>query len=94
MTKAQCLKVTVLCLCVATVSAPAMSSTYYVDQHHPRASDANPGAEDQPFKTISAAAGMLAPGDTVYIKAGVYREAVIAGTLSGTAEKPITFAAY
>lgn len=52
------------------------SHTYYVDQHHPRADDANPGTEARPFKTISQAARILKPGERVLIKGGEYRETV------------------
>lgn len=36
--------------------------------------DSNPGTNDQPFATISKAASLTMPGDTVTVHAGVYRE--------------------
>ena len=47
---------------------------YYVDQRHPAAGDDNPGSEDAPFLTIQRAAEVVAPGEKVLIKTGVYRE--------------------
>jgi parallel beta-helix repeat protein len=75
-----------------TVSAAA--ATYHVDGAAANAADANPGTEVAPWKTISraAAAKELAPGDTVLIRSGVYREHV-AITVSGAPERPVTFAA-
>jgi len=68
------------------------AATYIVDTNHPQASDENPGTPDRPFKTISKAAAVVQAGDTVIVKAGVYRETVrmIRG---GTPQKPITFLA-
>jgi parallel beta-helix repeat protein len=74
--------------------APAWAATYYVDNQAPNASDQNPGTEQQPWQHIAraAAASELKPGDTVLIKAGVYREHVDI-KVSGQPGKPITFAA-
>jgi hypothetical protein len=52
------------------------SRTYYVNNRHPRAADANPGTEDLPFLTINRAAQVLQPGERVVIATGVYRERV------------------
>jgi hypothetical protein len=56
-------------------------------------SDANPGSEAEPWLTIQHAAQVLSPGDTAYIKAGVYRERVSPQS-SGTADRYIHFTAY
>jgi hypothetical protein len=37
-------------------------------------SDAAPGSQDQPFRTINRAAALARPGDTVIVHAGEYRE--------------------
>lgn len=50
---------------------------YYVDQNHPKADDGNPGTIDLPFKTINGSLSYLRPGDTVYVKKGIYREEII-----------------
>jgi hypothetical protein len=36
----------------------------------------NPGTLAQPFRTVQKAADVMQPGDTVYIRAGIYREKV------------------
>ncbi len=63
---------------------------YYVA---PTGSDNNPGTEDKPWRTIQKAAETLLPGDTVYIKAGVYRERVVPKN-SGEPDKYIVYASY
>jgi len=55
-------------------------------------SDTGDGAESAPFRTISAAAAVAMPGDTVLVARGTYREQV-SPPRSGTAEHPITFLA-
>jgi len=69
------------------------ATTYYVDGDNRTASDSNPGTQSLPWKTIGKATGLLRPGDTVLVRAGVYRELVILSQ-SGTAASPITIAAY
>ncbi len=56
--------------------------------------DTNPGTLASPWRTIQHAANTLAPGDTVYVRGGVYNERVrvnVSGTNGGGF---ITFAAY
>ena len=55
---------------------PSLGKTYYVAQRHPQASDANPGTEASPFKTITAAAAVADMYDRVVIDEGVYREQI------------------
>lgn len=69
--------------------APA-GTVYYVA---PTGSDSNPGTEALPWRTIRKAANTLVAGDTVYIKAGTYRERVVPLN-SGSAGNYITYAAY
>jgi hypothetical protein len=59
----------------------------------PAGNDAARGNLQHPFATIQHAADMARPGDTVFIKAGTYRQTV-APPNSGTASKPITFRPY
>jgi len=54
----------------------AFSRTYYVNNQHLAADDANPGTEALPWRSISRAAELLQPGERVVIAAGVYRESV------------------
>jgi len=78
--------------CVTTNKKKSTGKTYYVSQCNPKASDTNPGTKSAPWKTLNRAGGAkeLKPGDTVYIKGGVYRE-LMSITVSGTPNKPITF---
>jgi hypothetical protein len=48
----------------------------HVATGHPDASDANPGTEAAPLKTIGRAAELLQPGEKVVIRSGIYRERV------------------
>ena len=70
---------------LTATQGPARS--YYVST---TGSDAGPGTFDQPFQTIQKAATVMIPGDTTFIRAGVYREAVIPKN-SGTPNAAITF---
>ena len=67
-------------------------AVYFVDVNSPKASDANPGTDELPFKTINRAAQLVQPGDVVVVKAGIYREHVRL-TRSGKPGAPITFIA-
>jgi hypothetical protein len=66
------------------------AADYHVIQDHPQAADSNPGTKEQPFRTISAAAKIVRPGDTVIVAPGLYRESVTL-TVSGEPGKPIVF---
>jgi parallel beta-helix repeat protein len=83
---------TLPCLLALTPSG-VWATTYFVDANHPNASDTNPGTEALPFKTISRATPRLQAGDTLLIRAGIYRETVTLSR-SGTATDPITIRAY
>lgn len=65
---------------------------YVVSQQHPNASDKNPGTSSLPFSTISQAAALAQPGDTVLVRAGIYRERV-APPRGGEPGKPIVYLA-
>lgn len=77
-------------LWVLAAAQGAGAATYTVNNQSPAANDANPGTATLPFKTISAAARRVHPGDTVEVDPGVYREAVTL-TVSGRDGAPITF---
>ena len=66
-------------LAVATLcwAWSASAAVHHVAQQAPGASDDNPGTEAQPLKTISASMKKVQPGDTVLVKDGTYREAVV-----------------
>jgi len=88
------LAVPLVLLLFASLATPAPGGTYCVDGQSPDASDDHPGTPEAPWKTISraAAAEELRPGDSVVIRAGVYREHVDV-KVSGQPGQPITFTA-
>ena len=55
--------------------------------------DAGPGTKSEPWRTIHYAANMLSPGETLYVRGGIYRERVSVER-SGTAKSPIRISAY
>ncbi len=59
----------------------------------PNGSDTNPGSFLLPWKTIRKAARTVQPGDTVYIRNGIYHETVSFES-SGTESSPIHILAY
>lgn len=58
-----------------------------------RGNDANDGSEAAPWRTIGRAVRALLPGDTLYLRGGVYYETVTVNA-SGTAEAPVTIRAF
>jgi len=74
------------------LGASVQAATYEVAQRNPQASDDGDGTRERPWKTISQAAVKVAPGDTVVIRDGTYREQVVCKT-SGTERAPICFEA-
>ncbi|MFE2231784.1 DUF1565 domain-containing protein [Streptomyces sp. NPDC059442] len=80
-----------------TQTAQAASRMYYVS---PSGSDTNPGTSPAiPFRTLQKAADSTAPGDTVSVMNGTYKERsadsdVVTITRSGRPGAPITFQAY
>lgn len=84
------LKLTLLLLLCA-MPLPAVGAEYFVAGN---GRDSATGTSvTEPFRTIGRAAQLLQPGDTCWIREGVYRETVRL-TESGQADKPITFARY
>lgn len=81
-----------LAVFVILVGGDAFGRTIIVDQAHPHASDDGPATREKPFETISAAAAMASPGDTVLVHEGIYRERV-APVRGGEAGKPIVYQA-
>ncbi len=60
----------------------------------PAGRDENPGSIDRPFRTVARGVRDLAPGMTLFLRKGVYRESVELRRLAGTAKAPITFRSY
>ncbi len=75
----------------ATKQPLAKGPTYFVDVG--KGDDANDGTRTKPWKSIQHGVHRLKPGDTLYLRGGVYYEKVRL-TKSGTAEAPIVIASY
>lgn len=58
-----------------------------------KGNDADAGTKDKPWRTVNRGLQGVHPGDTLYLRGGVYYENVSVST-SGTAEKPITISSY
>lgn len=58
----------------------------------PGGNDTHPGTREQPLATIQAGVNRLQPGDTLFLRGGVYREAVTFST-GGAPGKPLTIRA-
>lgn len=63
------------------------AGTYYVGPSD--CSDTGPGDDQTPFCSFETAAARLQPGDTLIIKAGIYRERLAIEGLSGSPAAPI-----
>ncbi len=70
--------------------SPAYSADYYV-QHD--GDDGDPGSLAAPFASVQRAADLMKPGDTCYVRGGIYREGVSVRR-SGRKNAPIRFCAY
>ena len=56
--------------------------------------DENSGTLEQPLATLQKASGMMKPGDTCFVRGGLYAEPLDITDLKGTEKKPITFRNY
>ncbi len=65
-------------------------NVYYVS---PDGDDGNPGTFDQPWRTIQHAVDSVGPGDTIWVRSGIYNERVVIQT-SGLPGLPITLIGY
>jgi len=66
-----------------------MATTYYVAPAASGGNNANPGTISQPKETIAAGIALLAPGDTLRIRAGTYAAPVLTGRHKGVVH-PLT----
>ena len=64
------IKKLLLALILTTPFSVAFATTFYVAVN---GNDANPGTKNSPFATIQHAQDAVKPGDTVYLRGGVYR---------------------
>jgi hypothetical protein len=72
-------------------SGPIAANAIYVDAT--RGSDQNPGSSDAPLLTAQAAVNRVGPGQTIYLRAGVYRENLYVAAI-GTADAPVVISGY
>ena len=81
---------TISFLATLAISGCESAAGYFVA---PNGSDGNSGTINSPFKTVQKCANLVQPGETCWLRKGIYREAVRPEN-SGTELEPITFAAY
>ena len=77
-------KIRFLLACSFLTSSAATAADYYVATD---GRDSNPGSKTHPFRTIQKAADRMQPGDTCYLRAGVYRQTARLNR-SGLPQKP------
>ncbi len=74
------------------LAGPALAASFYVA---PGGDDASPGSEAKPFATVQKGVDAAKPGDTVYLRGGVYETRYpILMRRSGEPGRPITLAAF
>ncbi len=78
-------------LWVEVLARPTAQNSRFVS---PAGRDENPGSIDRPFRTVARGVRDLAPGMTLFLRKGVYRESVELRRLAGTAKAPITIRSY
>lgn len=75
----------------ASWTLPAGRALFVATDGH----DGNPGTEGLPFRTLARGVVELAPGDILYVKQGVYVEALVHTIPPGESwSRPVTVAAY
>src|SRR3990170_5581953 len=72
-------------------SGTAQGTTVYLSVN---GSDSNSGTLNSPWKTLAYALTKLSPGDTLYLRGGIYYETGISVSPRGTASAPITVRSY
>ena len=81
------------CVVFIMFGSTAYCRTIVVDNQASNASDENNGSKYLPLKTIQAGAIMARAGDTILVKAGIYREEVLPLRSGTSGEKPIMYLA-
>jgi len=78
-------------VCLIICAAPAIAKDYYIA---PNGDDEATGTIKDPWISAARFAQIAEPGDTLFIRGGIYRSQETILTRSGTEEKPITFRNY
>jgi alpha-N-arabinofuranosidase len=80
---------------ITTLSIMLTNCVLYAAEYHvsPAGNDGNEGSASKPFKTISAAAAIAQPGDTITVHEGIYRERVNPPRGGTSDEQRITYQA-
>jgi len=78
-------------LIILGMNLTALGQPYYVS---PTGNNSNSGTLTEPWQTIQKAANSLAPGDTVYVRGGVYNEAVTLNVSGSAGNGSIVFQNY
>jgi len=79
-------------IAVLSTTVPLAAATYYVAPPAAGGNDGNPGTAGQPWATLQHAAGLVAAGDTVLVRAGAFQGFHL--TTSGSPGSRITFRAF
>lgn len=85
--------IVLLFLCILNV-AHIQSAQLFIA---PNGADSNPGTMEQPFGSFLKAISQALPGDTIFVRGGVYQlttTITISAAKSGTEDQPITLAAF
>jgi hypothetical protein len=83
---------TILLLSVTTASTAGVPKVYFVS---PGGDNSNSGtAVENPFRSINLAIKKAAPGDTIYLLPGTYRELMVFSAKKGLPENPICLMGY
>lgn len=85
------MKTLLRCLVGSLLISAAGAVDYYVAK---TGKDTNPGTEALPWKTIQKAADTLAPGDTAWVRKGVYKERVTVNISGNSTSGFVSFKAY
>ncbi len=76
---------------VASERSIADGPSHFVDPV--RGNNESDGSQSQPWKTLQHAVSQLAPGDTLYLRGGIYFERVTA-SVRGSQDKPVTIRGF
>jgi len=77
------------------IASPASAQTGANDHVvSPSGDDAGPGTDARPWKTMTHAMRQLQPGDTLFVRAGIYRNQLTFVSTAGTASAPIRIRNY